>query len=71
MVEIRETEPSHENGIRGEKSLSKTRREKGTYTPFDISEGCLFVLLAGLERAHEDDDDDDDFDGLFVRHVIK
>lgn len=32
----------------------------------------MFVLLAGLERAHEDDDDDDDdFDGLFVRHVIK
>lgn len=31
----------------------------------------MFVLLAGLERAYEDDDDDDDFDGLFVRHVIK
>lgn len=32
----------------------------------------MFVLFAGLERAHDDDDDDDynELDGSFVRPVI-
>lgn len=57
MVEIRETKSSHENGIRGEKSLSKEQRERNVTSRYFR---CLFVLLAGLERTHEDEDDDDD-----------